>query len=164
MSETSGAIAGAGASATRGLAVPALNLSLTAEVIAGLLQTSTAVIVATPSAGTVRYILGNDGRFTKATNSQFAALSPRAFPMQEGTLATAWSRALERQDTQHTFVFALRFSDRAAAMIVNEQFGALKKRGIDFAKALAAGHTVVTDGVIDADTLNFHIVGVKEIP
>lgn len=65
--------------ATRGLELPALNLSLTAFDIAQLLATGTAVVVASSSEGKTEYVLGTDHRFTTATAEQLASISPADF-------------------------------------------------------------------------------------
>ncbi len=83
ISEKPGKAASDGVAAPHGLQVPALNLSLTAEAIAGLLQTGTALIVATSDDGKSQYILGTGRRFAMATIEQLAASFLAGLPGQE---------------------------------------------------------------------------------
>jgi hypothetical protein len=161
MSETPGKSSSEGGS-TSGLKVPALKLALTATDIAQLLATGAAVVVATSGEAKAAYVLGTDHRFTVATASQLASISPRSFSVASADLVGPWSNTLKRDDPGASFEFALHFSNAAEAIIIGEQLDAVKAKGIDLGKEMAAGHVVVTDGAIDPDTLNFHIVGVSE--
>ena len=145
-----------------GIPVPALRFSLPLEVIAALVRSGNAVIVASTGGGDAQYVLGTGGQFAKATAAQMASLSTRAFPVKNPALLGVWSVALKRQDGQHDFAFNLRFSSGTEASIVSEQFNAVKAKGIDLAKEMASGHVVVTDGAFDPATLTFHVVGVSE--
>lgn len=153
---------GKAAPANEGLKVPVLKLALSAPEIAQLLATGAAVIVASSGEGKEQFMLGADGHFAAATASQLAVASSRGFPVTSANLTNAWSAILKRQDPKASFEFALHFSNAADAIIVGEQLDAVKAKGIDLDKELAAGHVVETDGAIDQNTLNFHIVGVSE--
>ena len=162
ISETTGKTTSKDSGTNHGLEVPALTLSLTAAEIAQLLATGAAVVVAASTEGKATYVLGTEHRFTAATTDQMASISSRGFPVGTANLAGPWSTTLKREEPGASFEFTLHFSNAAEAIIVGEQLDAVKAKGIDLNKEMAAGHVVVTDGAIDPNTLNFHIVGVSE--